>query len=99
MLRLVPRKLVTSTLQLARLLSVFSGGVALCVWCLGGGGGGVAGSFECLLHVTYVDLPILHSLAPVAMATRAVSAVTAGARQRIFRENGHTGVNPARACV
>lgn len=57
----------------------------------------VAGSLECLLHVTYVDLPILHSLAPVAMATRAVSAVTAGAGQRILRENGHARVNPV--CV
>lgn len=67
--------------------------------CLLPGGGVVSSSLECLLWVTYVDLPILHSLAPVAMATRAVNAVTIGARQRIIHGNGHTRVNPVCVCV
>lgn len=44
------------------------------------GRGVVSSSLKCLLWVTYVDLPILHSLASVAMATRAVNAVTTGER-------------------
>ncbi len=67
--------------------------------CLVPGGGVVSSSLECLLRVTYVDLPILHSLAPVAMATRAASAVTTEAKQRIIHGNGHTRVNPLCVCV
>lgn len=62
-------------------------------------GGVVNGSLECLLRVTYVDLPILHLLAPVAMATRAVSADTTGEGRRNTRGNGHTRVNPVCVCV
>lgn len=67
--------------------------------CLVPGGGVVSSSLECLLWVTYVDLPILHSLAPVTMATRAVNAVTTGERQRIIHGNGHTRVNPVCVCL
>lgn len=67
--------------------------------CLVPGGGVVSSSLECLLWVTYVDLPILHSLAPVAMATRTVNAVTTRERLRIIHGNGHTRVNPVCACV
>lgn len=65
--------------------------------CLVPGGGVVSSSLECLLRVTYVDLPILHSLAPVTIATRAVSADRTGERLRNIHGNGHTRVNPV--CV
>lgn len=67
--------------------------------CLVPGGGVVSSSLECLLWVTYVDLPILHSLAPVAMATRAVNAATNGESLRIIHGNGHTRVNPNSVCA
>lgn len=54
-------------------------------------------SLECLLWVTYMDLPILHSLAPVAMATQAVNAVTTREGLRVIHGYGHTRVNPV--CV
>lgn len=67
--------------------------------CLVPGGGVVTSSLECLLRVTYVDLPISHSLAPVTMATRAVNADTTGERLRNIHGNGHTRVNPVCVCL
>lgn len=84
-----------STSQLTSLQSVFW--QHLCV--LAPGGGVVNSSLECLLWVTYVDLPILHSLAPVTMATQAVNADTTRERLRNIHGNGHTRVNPVCAFV
>lgn len=79
--------------------SVFCQAFSSIFVCLAPGGGVVNSSLECLLWVTYVDLPILHSLAPVAMATRAVNADTSREGLKNIHGNGHTRVNPVCMCV